>query len=243
MGNLQHIKFNPLLEYQATFIGNDKTPIIVIDDVATEPEKLITLACNTKTDSGEYITQPTDFYPGIRKTMPVMYGDQLSMLLLPLLKSIFNFGGASRVTNVLSAFSITVTPPENLQPIQMVPHFDAVVDNQFAVIHYLCDQKHGGTSWYRHKETAFEFITAERLARYGALLKRQAITEKLHQNPHYINGDTVLFERIHQVEARINRMVIYPSNLLHSGDINSRMGLLADPQKGRLTVSSFVVVN
>lgn len=243
MDNQQHIKFNPLIEYQVTLIGNDKTPIIIIDDAATEPENLIALACDTKTGRGEYITQPTDFYPGVRKTMPVTYGDQLGMLLLPLLKSIFNLGAASRVTNVLSAFSITITPPKNLRPVQMVPHFDAVAENQLAVVHYLCDKKHGGTSWYRHKETAFEFITAERLARYGALLKQQAITEKLHQKPHYINGDTTLFERIHQVEARMNRMVIYPSNLLHSGDIDLEMGLLADPQKGRLTVSSFVVVN
>ncbi len=147
------------------------------------------------------------------------------------------------VNVLLSAFSIATLPTEKLRPIQMLPHFDCPADNQFAMVHYLCDAKHGGTSIYRHNLTGYERINESRQSEYRQLLKQQAIAEKLHLNSRYIDGDTQLFTRVHALEAKINRAVIYPSNVLHSGNIHPEHGLSASPATGRLTISSFIVVN
>jgi hypothetical protein len=107
-------------------------------------------------------------------------------------------------------------------------------------VHYLCGPEHGGTSFYRHRETGFERISAERLAGYSAKLKTEAQAAQLHLQPGYIDGDTSMFQRIYQVDAKPNRAIIYPGNLLHSGDIRPESGLSATPSQGRLTISSFL---
>ena len=99
---------------------------------------------------------------------------------------------------------------------------------------------HGGTAFYRHQYTGFERIDAARLPSYATLLKQQAMAARLHENPSYISGDTELFQQIAKVEARVNRAIIYPGNLLHSGDIRQIGANAADPAHGRLTISSFL---
>jgi len=223
------------------YVGNEQTPIIVIDNFFPKPQKLIDLASEQEPED-KYQAQSSDFYPGIRKKSPTFYNEQMTEILLPFFASSFA-QQFKKLKSILSAFSITTTAPEDLRPIQTLPHFDTVAEHQFAVIHYLCSAKHGGTSFYRHKSTGFERISSEKLVSYGQLLKQQALAEKLHLNSKYIAGNTKLFERIHSVEAKMNRAVIYPSNLLHSGDIRPEHGLCEDPLQGRLTISSFVLAS
>jgi hypothetical protein len=233
-----------------SLVGNEQVPIFVIDDFSSEPEKLIDIASDRHT---KYQEQASDFYPGIRKLAPSNYAEQLSLLLLSLFKSTLGRStfdkptlinkNITTATTTLSTFAITTKPVEQLRPIQMVPHFDSAADNQYAVIHYLCDNTHGGTSFYQHRETGFERITASKLPHYGTILKQQAMAEKLHENPHYINQSTALFKQLLSVPANMNRAVIYPSNLLHSGDINPALGLSSDPRQGRLTITSLITVN
>ncbi|WP_286263489.1 DUF6445 family protein [Thalassotalea atypica] len=225
-------------------IGEENTPIIVLDNACENLDELL-LDAYTKDD---FTSQESDFYPGVRRPAPADYQQQLSAWLLPLLTLHYDSSALSDKTEckaktMLSTYAIATTAPDKLRPIQTLPHFDTAADNQFAVVHYLCDESHGGTSFYRHKILGYERIFADRLAKYGGLLKQQAISEKLHLTPRYMQGSTSLFERIHTVVAKMNRMVIYPSNLLHSGNINTNLGLSDDPQHGRLTISSFVTVS
>ena len=119
-----------------------------------------------------------------------------------------------------------------------MPHFDATSAGQIAVLHYLCDASHGGTAFYRHRSTGFETITPERLQPYIATLSAEL--ERTPPPQAYVTGDTPLFEQIGAVEARFDRAVIYPSRLLHSGDIRPS-SLSLDPRRGRLTANSFLV--
>jgi hypothetical protein len=135
---------------------------------------------------------------------------------------------------------MSTTPATQIRPIQMLPHIDATTPQQLAMVHYLCGPEQGGTSFYRHRETGFERIRAERLTGYSATLKAEAQAAQLHLQPGYIDGDTSLFQRIYQVDAKANRAIIYPGNLLHSGDIRPENGLSAEPRQGRLTISSFL---
>ncbi|MDX2367350.1 MAG: DUF6445 family protein [Colwellia sp.] len=235
---MSSMKVNLKDKIEVLFIGQESTPLIILDDFITEPEALISLAC----DDNPYHAQSTDYYPGIRKPLPPSYGELLSSQLFYLLKNTYQLKGAVAAKTILSAFSISTTPPNQLRPIQMLPHFDTTENTQFALVHYLCDVKHGGTSFYRHKQTGYERVTNTRFPQYTTLLKHQAKAENLHLSPAYITNNSSLFERIYSVEARKNRVVIYPSNLLHSGNIQPQQGLSSDPRKGRLTISSFISI-
>lgn len=216
-------------------IGDEATPLLIIDDLVTDPDWLIHAAEQGST----FQTDPANFYPGIRKSAPPLYLQALQTALLPLLQAVFN-PQANRLHSLQSAFSLSTTPASQLRPIQMLPHLDTTTPAQLAMVHYLCGPHHGGTSFYRHRQSGFERINAERLAGYSAKLKAEAQAAQLHLQPGYIDGDTALFQRIFQVDAKLNRAIIYPGNLLHSGDIRETSDLSANPRQGRLTISSFL---
>jgi hypothetical protein len=236
------IQLNTKFETSLKLIGEEKIPVLVIDGLVINPKQLIDLACSNEISEQDFQQQKSDYYPGIRKVTPSRYNEQICQLL-PRFKKSFSLPNASKADIIMSAFSITTTAVEQLRPIQMLPHFDAPANNRFAMVHYLCNEEHGGTSLYRHKSSGFERISIDRLSSYRQQLKKQAIAEKLHEDPKYIAGDTSLFEQIYSVEAKMNRAVIYPSNALHSGNIRPEKGLLSDPKKGRLTISSFILIS
>lgn len=247
------VRLSANLSFQLMFVGNENIPVLIIDDFVESPEKLIASANVLSEKDERFQSQQSDYYPGVRKSSPQSYQTVIGQSLFSLLKSSLflpekkvekssNYYTVSYLEVLMSAFSIATTKPENLKPIQMLPHFDTPADNQLAMVHYLCDENHGGTSIYRHKETGFERITEQRHSQYRQILKRQAIAEKLHIDPKYIEGDTVLFEQIFSVEAKMNRAIIYHSNVLHSGNIRTSTGLSAAPESGRLTISSFLLL-
>lgn len=236
------MKLNPDRKVTLHRIGNEGSLVVVIDDLLLMPERIVTLASDHQ-ESDYFKRDDKDYYPGIRKASPQSYRDAVCTVLRSLASSICDYQSSDKLTLLMSAYSIATTLPEHLRPIQMLPHFDSVDQNQLAIVHYFCDEKHGGTSWYRHISTHYERINDDRLSHYRQVIKQQAVAEQIHLNPRYINGDTELFERLFSVKAKYNRAVIYPSNLLHSGDICPDNGLSSIPDKGRLTVSSFIKVS
>ena len=236
-------ELNSAMKVTFTYVGDEQVPLWIINDFVTFPKQLVELADdgqeNNVHSDNQFRQQNSDFYPGIRKTSPTGYGDMLSELV-SLIKQEPQFSKYTVLNPIMSAYSIATTAPNILRPIQMLPHFDAPISNQLAVVHYLCDEQHGGTSFYRHRNSNFEQITQSRVHQYQTKLKQQAVAEKLHLKPQYINGTTDLFEQIYCVEAKFNRAIIYPSNALHSGNINADAGLNSAPSKGRLTISSFI---
>lgn len=227
------IVLNKLAKVECQFIGSEQTPLLIIDDLLNDSHWLQQQAL-----AGDYQADPANFYPGIRCQTPASYQQALTALL-PLLQRVYA-PQAQQLRLLTSAFSLASTPAGQLKPIQMLPHFDTVEPLQLAMVHYLCDASHGGTAFYRHQYTGFERIDAARLPSYATLLKQQAMAARLHENPSYISGDTELFQQITKVEARVNRAIIYPGNLLHSGDIRQVGAKAADPAHGRLTISSFL---
>lgn len=219
-------------------IGAEKTPLLIIDGFANAVTDLLAFANNEV----PFQADKQNFYPGKRKLMPSEYGEQICSQYLPLFQSYFALTSASSAKTVISALAIADTPIAKLRPMQMIPHIDTPQSNQLAVVHYLCAKEHGGTSFYRHKKTDFEVITQERLFPYASQVKKEAIANQIHKTPKYMSGSDKLFERLYSVEARVNRAIIYPSNLLHSGNINAALGLSSEPRKGRLTVGSFILV-
>ena len=56
----------------------------------------------------------------------------------------------------------------------------------------------------------------------------------------YVRGSTNGFEEIGRVQARFNRLVVYPGNLFHSGILPDDYDFSPDPRRGRLTINIFL---
>jgi hypothetical protein len=216
-------------------IGLERRPVAIVEQFSHEPETLVGYA-----ESGDpFRATPGDLYPGVRKSAPPEYAEHFCARYGDLMREHFELPARSVPRVIFSSFSITTTEPQRLRPVQRVPHFDTSAANQLAIVHYLCGPEHGGTSFYRHRTTGFETISHERLHRYAETLKREVMTE--HPPPaQYIDGDDPLFIRISTYEARRNRALIYPSNVLHSGDIRRISSPDTAPRDARLTINSFV---
>lgn len=215
-------------------IGRELQPCLVLDDFYDEPDSLIRYAMEV---GGVQLAQGG--YPGVRSPAPMLYNDFLMERLPLLLKKSFNFKLDS-VTQVSSAFSMVTLSPNELSVEQRVPHFDSCVYGDLALILYLCAPSYGGTNFYRHRETGFEFVDEERRAEYFSSLRRELTSGKLPKEPAYICDDTALYERVFQVPVAYNRLAIYRVTSLHSGDIPPEYQCIPDPREGRFTLTTFL---
>lgn len=240
---------HPSPAYQVLLVGADREPVLVVDDLLLEPEAIVRRAETGTT----FQRQDGDFYPGIRKPLDMAYARALHAHLRELLLATFGAAGDEALTPPIvplsCVLSLATTPQEALRPIQSVPHFDSVERNLIASVHYLCDERFGGTSFYRHRSTGFESMDAQRIAGYAPRLKQEVMQEAMQEAKRdpaggftYIRGDTALFERTASVNAKFNRAIFYRSNVLHSGDIAVDAGLSSDPRRGRLTANTLAAI-
>ncbi|WP_350604220.1 DUF6445 family protein [Pseudoalteromonas sp. SMN1298-MNA-CIBAN-0114] len=58
------------LQPQYEFIGQEQTPIIIIDDYLSVPQKLINLAQSAAQSNGEFKPDELTQYPGLRMPLP-----------------------------------------------------------------------------------------------------------------------------------------------------------------------------
>jgi hypothetical protein len=104
----------------------------------------------------------------------------------------------------------------------------------------LCEPTHGGTSFYRHRSSGFEYINETRSGSYLSSLEKEIKLYGMPPQPCYIKDENVFFERITSVAAKFNRAVIYRCSSLHSGDISADYQFDMNPMTGRFTIASFI---
>ena len=213
-------------------IGMEREPVVVVDNFLSSPELLIDYAADSAFDAVS-----DTFYPGSRASVPPIYCFALRAFLGSVIGEAFGLH-ANAITGELGHFSVVTTPPEKLQMVQRMPHFDNTNPKQLALLHYLCGPAHGGTSFYRHRRTRFEYIDESRFSEYG-----NALTAELDSSgappAKYICGDDALFERTASFNAEFNRLLIYRSINLHSADIAPGFHFNPSPRDGRLTANTF----
>jgi hypothetical protein len=208
-------RLNPNADIKLLLLGLEQHPLLVVDDLLLNPELLLQWAAK-----GEVFTaDPANFYPGVRKVTPGSYAELLSSFIQNQFANIPALAAQTKVSVRQTALAITNQDPSTLLPIQRIPHFDSCDPKQWAMVHYLCSEEYGGTGFFRHCSSGFESITADRQRKYQRLLADDAVTKGLPQ-ARYLQGGSSLFELTHKVEAKFNRALFYPSNLLHSGLIN-----------------------
>lgn len=226
---------NPRVNAALDHVGTEREPLLIVDDVIEQPEELITYAAEEV--CFEPVWGPQGGYPGIRAPAPLNYVERLVRGLGPLIERAFDLRRA-KLARAECSFSLVTLPPDQLVPAQRAPHIDTTDPLQFALLHYLCGPEHGGTAFYRHRATGFETMSESRQADYTRA--RAAEQEPAGTSTGYIVKDDPFFEQTGAVEARLNRVAIYRSCLLHSGLITDSAKLSTDPRTGRLTANIFI---
>ena len=167
--------------------GREQQPVVQIDEFSGMAEELL-----RRGRSAEYQAAGAS-YPGIRSWCEPDYLDRNRELMFAALQQVFKF--RKGVSLDVSTFSLVTLAPEDLSPLQRIPHYDHASGEIVAVMHYLLGPETGGTAFYRHRRTGFETITEDRADAYNAGL---AADEREFGMPpaEYYHGDGDRFEQI-----------------------------------------------
>ena len=216
-------------------IGREREPLLTIDGAMQLPEALVDYAANEVSFKPAW--NESGGFPGLRAPAPLNYVETLVRSFGPIVEKAF---GLERVklARAECSFSLVTLRPDELTPLQRIPHADTSDPLQFAFLHYLCGPSFGGTAFYRHRATGFETLRAERLASFETIRARELADVPPPSS--YIIGDTPHYERVGAAQARFDRVIVYRSRTLHSGLIAPDAPLSADPREGRLTANIFV---
>jgi len=215
-------------------IGNEKEPLLIIDDFLPNAESLIDFALQQKD-----VRSDSSFYPGMRSAAPSNYVDVVTQLYEQPIKDTFGLEKAD-LDKGESFYSLVATPTKKLQLPQKIPHFDQPHKHELALIHFLCSERHGGTGFYRHRASGFEYVDEVRLDAYNKYLQDEVASGKAEDCVGYIDGSNTMFERLRSVDAKFNRALIYRCSSLHSGNIPKEYCFDLDPRSGRFTITCFL---
>lgn len=222
---------NPKSDISIVRHGREQEAVIVIDDVLAEPDQWRTLASRLR------YGRIGPYYPGLRADVPGPAARAVRAEMADLIRDTFRLEAVPPMMQCY--FSIVTTPPEQLAPIQRLPHVDGVEPDRIAILVYLSGPGMGGTAFYRQRATGFETVDAERSPIFHETLKAEVAKHGLPPAA-YIAGDTPLYEQIASYEARPNRALVYRSCALHCAEIAPGTALPANPVEGRLTVNGFL---
>jgi hypothetical protein len=216
---------------QKLSIGREGRPLLVIDQCLSNADVLVEGAA-----AKIYVGAPT-FYPGVRAKVPLAYQQFIFTALGGLMTEMFRPVRPLRFTDC--HFSLVTTPREKLAYLQRIPHADSLNNNELAFVHYLFRADLGGTAFFRHRQTGFEYVDQARFQEYG----RQLEVERT--GPHappadYIEGDTPLYEQIGIQKGVFNRLIMYRRTTLHSGVIPPDFVPDPNPRTGRLSITGFL---
>ena len=201
-------------------------PVVVIDDFYADPHAVRALALAGNYDSS------LAYYPGLHSRIAPALQLPLQQALVRLLAALGSV--ACEPADIASDFSIVTTPASQMLAQQKHPHVDGL---PLAGVLYLNPDFEVGTSFFRHRPTGLAFVRtpaeADTHRRWMETFGAQ------HQPATYAVGDGVIWEHLHSVAGRFNRLVMYPGTAFHSiamQDVVHNLGL----DSARLTQRFFV---
>lgn len=215
-------------------IGRERAPLLVVDDFAEDPDGLVRRAVP------KHFGVTMRSFPGLRAKAPRSYQREVIARLKETLIEFFELDGRS-LSFSMCHYSVVTTPPGELSVMQRIPHIDSVDGGGLATVHYLFRKPYGGTAFYRHRRTGFEYVDGARKGEYYSTLE-QELKGPDAPPAAYINGDTPLFEQIAKQDGVFNRLLVYRRNSLHSGCIDADFAFDPNPLAGRLSINSFIDV-
>ncbi|WP_260679349.1 DUF6445 family protein [Thalassomonas sp. M1454] len=232
---MSEFSINPSIKPMIKLVGKEKTPVIVIDDFATDLSEIVDDAVNNQT----FVSDPNSYYPGVRSRVPQEYVLAILKTVYQGIYKVYDIPRSLKLKLMLNYFSLINTPEEELSLLQRIPHFDTPRPYYFAILHYLNPGQHGGTGLFRHTLSDFERINDERVDGYMQSTE-QYMQEHGELPPKYHNTSSKLYQLYEEIPYKPNRLVIYPGNLLHSTIVDLKNDIDGDPRTGRLTSNIFV---
>ena len=228
------LRLNPEPRLRVVSFG-DRARCLLVDDAVLEPERWRAFAVERR---DAFRAAPGNAYPGVEMPAPDPIADALAEFFRRHVQGLF---GMRRLASRRARFSLVTLPPEQLQPVQWIPHRDSAwVDPAHviaaSVLYLFDDADFGGTAFFapRQGEAAARLLVHDASTLDAdAFMLRHAVT------PGYTSDGGAYFERVGGVEPRWNRMVFYDGRLFHCGDILHPERLSPDPATGRLTVNGF----
>ncbi|WP_434939469.1 DUF6445 family protein [Shewanella sp. HL-SH8] len=226
------------LKINLTHIPHSNASIWIIDNVIDDFDKVLHY-CD-KIAYFNPVGADGTLFPGMRDEMPKPYYRLLSSLFNRL--SEHPQGHIFKQFQIIKSWLSKVTlPPEQLDVIQTMPHFDSLSVNHIAAVHYLNDNCLGGTSFYRYKGIDKLQLAHEDKA---VILKMvEEVKQAADVRGGYINETDQFFEKVFSVDAKSNRLIIYASNILHSANITEAVEFDKSSSYNRTTINSFFSVN
>ncbi|HEV7605780.1 MAG TPA: DUF6445 family protein [Steroidobacteraceae bacterium] len=226
------LALHPHFRLQKLLLGREQRPLMVVDNLVASPDEWVELA------AGKLFGDVASYYPGVRAKVPLTYQ---RFILEQLRGSFAEFFGldASAMRFTACHFSLVTTPAEKLTYLQRIPHVDSLLSNELAFIHYLFKADFGGTAFYRHRKTGFEYVDQARRAEYWRYVEEEQSGPDTPPSQ-YITTDTPLYEQIGQQDGVFNRLLVYRRNSLHSGAINRNFVVDPNPRSGRLSINGFL---
>lgn len=226
------LHLHPDISVRRLSIGSEGAPLLVIDNVVDNPDALVDYAVNTA------FNPVGDFHPGTRAAAPLAYQQLLvSRLQAAFLECLRVENGSLQLS--LCHYSLMTTPALTPAAPQRLPHVESLSGKGLATVHYLFKSNLGGTAFYRHRKTGFEFVDEARNAEYSRCLRSEGLPPEA-LGPGYISGDTALFDEIAKYDGVFNRMLVYRRNSLHAGSVGADFEPDANPGTGRLSINSFI---
>ncbi len=215
-------------------IGQSSTKILYLEDLLTNSEQLLQHA---KQDA-QFSFDATSYYPGLQAALPREYVEFVLTQIAPIIRE--EYGPTDHLSlNGKMGFFAAVNQAENeLLPQQCCPHYDQAQPKSYALLHYLNPGDFGGTGFFRQKATNLECVTPADAASHMMQAKKDL--ECIQNQKGYMNNSSDHYQLIGQVDYRPNRMIIYPTNILHSGLIVPPRDLRDDVLESRITANVFL---
>jgi hypothetical protein len=227
-------ELNDAARVRLAHVGRGAIAVSMIDNVFRDPERVAALGF-----AQPYAPDRSNLYPGLRAPVPQDFSGAFRAWLTRILRRNGMLKDSHAIHSDASFFSVVTTASADLLPIQRIPHYDSTDPGLFAAVIYLCDERFSGTSFYRHRKTGYEVITAANRENFRLALDQEM---RIHGAPprEYINGDGLLFEAIFSNELRFNSAIVYPCGILHAANIPGQFSPPKDASEWRLTVTSLL---
>ena len=214
-------------------VGTTRTPVVILDGFSGALAETVTIAAALAP-----FPPAGNYYPGLRRVIAEADEAAHDYVLRTLEAAAPYVGGGFDMDSfdlLEASFSMVTVRPDSLIPAQRAPHFDSFDPKQLAVLHYLGGTAGSGTAFYRQRSTGIETVTEANVGIFVAAARRESA-----DLTGYTHGSNARFEQLEMVEAVPDRLIVYPSCLLHSGIIPPEMPFSDDPRRGRLTANFFI---
>ena len=224
-------ELNPAIQVRRVFMGGEQQPLMIVDNVLDQPQRMIEAAANATFYKPEHTN-----YPGLNAPLPLSYCHTVVNSLRGPIEAAFGLARSEHL-KYFGFFAVATVDATKASPVQKIPHHDSPDPNRLALVHYFCGEPYGGTGFFRHKQTGYESIDGAREETYVPLARKELA--HVEGTAKFAGPDMTNYDLIGQVAAVFNRLVIYRSHVLHSA-LLAAAGASSDPAAGRLTANGFI---